>query len=122
MAGRENGSGGFAPRAAGSIPTLTTDSGCLRRLLPPALSLYYIPLLRLLMSQRKAGSRLKTRRFDDASLLLFAMPAFAAESPAALKKSLACQPCPRILKGNFDDMVERRLVGIAVACSRTILV
>ena len=55
-----------------------------------------------------------------AGLLLFAMPAFAAEPPAASKKPRAIPLVVKEFKGDFDGMVERRAVRMLVPYSRTL--
>jgi len=55
-----------------------------------------------------------------AALLLFAMPAFAAEPPAAPKKPRAIPVVVKEFKGDFDGMVERRAVRMLVPYSRTL--
>ena len=54
------------------------------------------------------------------ALLLFVMTALAAEPPAAPKKPRALPMVPREFKGDFDGMVERRIIRVLVPYSRTL--
>ena len=63
---------------------------------------------------------MKALRFAAAAALLFAMPAVAAEPPAAPKKSRALPTVAREFKLDFDGMVERRVVRVLVPYSRTL--
>ncbi|MGH7181837.1 MAG: lytic transglycosylase F, partial [Nitrospiraceae bacterium] len=63
---------------------------------------------------------MKALRIAAAALLLFAMPAFAAESPAVPKKPRALPIPSGEFKGDFDGMLERRVIRVLVPYSRTL--
>ena len=60
-------------------------------------------------------------RFTAGAVLLFAMPAVAAEPPVAPKKPRALRTTAIEFKVDFDGMMERRVVRVLAPYSRTLL-